>query len=423
MTSSAVLAVAADEEGRDQHHERDQDDDLDQRERAPRSRRALVVDRPARLGAAAGRGFAAASARGRAAGRRAAGAAAACGACVPLSSLPGVTGIAGGRGPPAKGQPEESRTRHQPSSMPRIPQRGRECQCRQPGSPMSSLETITQRWRSAGRRSSARAGRGWPPRRRPGGPSSAWASRSRSASASRMRSSSPIESTRGPPTAPTPHSSPRRGKAEANSSPSSRSSRAIWRRRSVAREALGGGRDEPPPASARLPASGPSRVLEQFGQGPRSSPWRILTAAGPRRRARAPPRPRSPGTPADLDRDQQRALGLRGRRPAPRPSAPNSSASGRCGVGDHQRPGGQLARAALERLAGRRSAGSRAAPRPGRRRRRAAPTPDSMIAIVSASSSRLRLLKPPCFIRSSASSSTGVRCSSGSRPMWRKKTR
>ena len=49
----------------------------------------------------------------------------------------------GGRSPSAKGQPEETLTRHQPSSMPSTPQRGVECQCWQPGSPMSSLETRT----------------------------------------------------------------------------------------------------------------------------------------------------------------------------------------------------------------------------------------------------------------------------------------
>ena len=88
-------------------------------------------------------------------------------------------------------------------------------------------------------------------------PSSAWASRSRRASASRTRSSSPVDSTRGPPTAPTRHSNPRRGKAEANSSPSRRSRSAICRRRSsrASRSALsadlGARRRTPPIRSVR----------------------------------------------------------------------------------------------------------------------------------------------------------------------------
>ena len=51
---------------------------------------------------------------------------------------------AGGRRPRHNGQPEESLTRHHPISIPSRPQRGRECQWRQPGSPMSSLEMRTQ---------------------------------------------------------------------------------------------------------------------------------------------------------------------------------------------------------------------------------------------------------------------------------------
>ena len=69
----------------------------------------------------------------------------------------------GGRRPSANGQPEESFTRHQPISIPRMPQRGRECQWRQTGSPMFSAETLTQRSPAADRRSSTRAGRGSPP--------------------------------------------------------------------------------------------------------------------------------------------------------------------------------------------------------------------------------------------------------------------
>ena len=43
----------------------------------------------------------------------------------------------------ANGQPELTTTRHQFKSIPRKPQRGRTCQSRQPGSPMSSWLTRT----------------------------------------------------------------------------------------------------------------------------------------------------------------------------------------------------------------------------------------------------------------------------------------
>jgi len=46
-------------------------------------------------------------------------------------------------------------------------------------------------------------------------------------------------------------------------------------------------------------------------------------------------------------------------------------------------------------------------------------TPDSIIAIVRASSSRFRETNPPFSIRSRTACSGGVGCSSGSRPMCR----
>ena len=50
-------------------------------------------------------------------------------------------------------------------------------------------------------------------------------------------------------------------------------------------------------------------------------------------------------------------------------------------------------------------------------------TPVSTVAIVSASAGMPRLTKAPSWSRSRASCSTGVRVRSGSRPIWRKKTR
>ena len=134
--------------------------------------------------------------------------------------------------PQAKGQPEESLTRHQPTSMPSRPHRGRECQCLQLRSPTSSALTWTQRC-SAGsaiiRSTRARLLSSTSARRA----ISARAPKSRSDSASLIDSSSAIPSTRGPPAAPTFHSMPSRGKVEAKSSASCPSRLAIWRRRSA----------------------------------------------------------------------------------------------------------------------------------------------------------------------------------------------
>ncbi len=115
-----------------EHHDADQHRDLDQRERAPRraagARRAAAARPRVPPGADAGAG-----ARG---GR----------GCPARRRFLRFLAHAGGRGPSAKGQPLETLTRHQPRSMPRMPQRGRECQCLHSRSPTSSLETRTQRY-------------------------------------------------------------------------------------------------------------------------------------------------------------------------------------------------------------------------------------------------------------------------------------
>ena len=192
----------------------DQDDELDQRERAPGRRRSLLLDRRRRgFGAGFGLPPRRCSAAGRRRGRGAAG------ALAPLAlrhQLELVAAEAGGRSPAANGQPEESLTRHQPKSIPRMPQRGRECQCRQP----RLADVLVARPAPSGARSGAaiiaRAAPGSPPRRRPAGRARPGRRADATASASRTRSSSPIESTRGPPTAPTLHSMPaaREGRGE-----------------------------------------------------------------------------------------------------------------------------------------------------------------------------------------------------------------
>ena len=120
------VPLAADEEAADEQHQRDQDHQLHERERPPGRRRPLVGR--ATRARACGRGFAA----GRGGGGRS-------------TALLALRAHGRGRRASANGQPEESLTRHQPISIPRMPHRGRECQWRQPGSPMSSSETRTQR--------------------------------------------------------------------------------------------------------------------------------------------------------------------------------------------------------------------------------------------------------------------------------------
>ena len=95
------------------------------------------------------------------------------------------------------------------------------------------------------------------------------------------------------------------------------------------------------------------------------------------------------------------------------------------GVGHDDAPGREVGRVlALPQALARRRAAQPQRARPAARRR--APTPGRRSrprATSSASSSGPRETKPPCTRRSSAAASTGVRCASGSRPTWRKKTR
>ena len=60
------------------------------------------------------------------------------------------------------GQPLEITTRHQLANIPRMPPRGRTWKLLQPGSPMSALDTRTQRC-ARGRAASPRSARGRPP--------------------------------------------------------------------------------------------------------------------------------------------------------------------------------------------------------------------------------------------------------------------
>ncbi len=96
-------------------------------------------------------------------------------------------------------------------------------------------------------------------------------------------------------------------------------------------------------------------------------------------------------------------------------TSPNRTASGRSSPATTSRPRGTSSPACAAR--------SRRPPSTAAASSAHTGTLVSITAIVIASSSRLRLRKPPCFMRSTASASTGMRCSSGSSPMWRKKMR
>ena len=242
-----------------------------------------------------------------------------------------------------------------------------------------------------------------PPRRRPGGR----ARPARRAAAPRARReparARPSRACAGRRRRRPPTRCPRRGKAEAKSSPSSRSSGAdlapqVARARGarVARDRrVGCGRPAGAPVTSRRLCSSSSGTCNP------PSGTRRLRRRSLRRAVTLPPASHSASSTAivgdapDLDRDQQRALGLRARRRARSPVAPKSSASGRSLVGDHQR-----ARRAARRAGPRAPRPASVAripggPRPASASKARSATPDSTIAIVSASSSRLWLLKPP----------------------------
>ena len=285
-----------------------------------------------------------------------------------------------------------------------MPQRGRECQCRSRARRCPASETITAavllrggdhrlEQPAVGLLDVGLAGELRAARRADAAPS-----------ASRTRSSSPVESTRGPPTAPTCHSIPRRGKAEANSLAEAALEPRDLAAQVVARAPLGGldrGRYRRPAEGRRCDRLA---VFEHFGHSAPRGPvadGRILNPALPsnprgcRRPATAPPRRRSRAP-------RRRWIATSIVRVVLRPDARVARGGAEqqrqraLVVGDHQRARRELARAGPRAAPRRRSAGCPAHRRRGRRRRRAAATPDSMIAIVSASSSRLWLTKPPC---------------------------
>ncbi len=121
--------VTADDQADDEEDDPDEDADLDQRERAPRRGRAGVLcRRTLALGCLAR--------HSRLRLNRC------CLTRLARALLALLAGhqVLGAASPSANGQPEESLTRHQPRSIPRMPKRGRECQCLHSRSPTSSFE-------------------------------------------------------------------------------------------------------------------------------------------------------------------------------------------------------------------------------------------------------------------------------------------
>ena len=238
------------------------------------------------------------------------------------------------------------------------------------------------------RRSSPRAGRGWAPRSRRAGRARPAPSRSLAASASRTRSSSATPSTRGPPTAPTLQSIPWRGKAEANSSPSRRSSSAIWRRRSLAGPALRAEvdalrvaeqgvqgldrRSDESPASISSTSLGHEGLPSPESTSRHSS--RASSSVARRRRARSPPRRRCRARPSPARRERSFASCV-GVTPRPAAIAPNSSASGRASSAITSVPSGSSPGRPSSAFARLRLADPEPALGRGRRRRRAGPLP------------------------------------------------
>ena len=219
---------------------------------------------------------------------------------------------------------------------------------------------------------------------------------------------------------------PRRGKVVANSSASWRSRRAIWRRSSIRaslrirerpgheRRTLGTGAVSGRPFPAyriefeKSGHAGPfpiavvaivTTVMATDAGWPASGQSAERIASATSQSASSTAISGTPATPIATSRvrsvsGDDAASG--GRRPEEQRQRPQL-------VGDHQRPGGQVAGPALQRLA--LDAGGRivrASPQRSASKARSA-TPDSMIASVSASSSRLRLTNPPFSIRSRVS--------------------
>ena len=304
-----------------------------------------------------------------------------------------------------------------------MPQRGRECQWRQPGSPMSSLETRTQRWRSGS--AITRSSR---PRLASSCGAAARELALGLAEADDERVADPLElggaehprAADGADPPLDPLAGKRRGEElaqlDARGARSGGAARSRARRSDPVRAAPNERRGCGALTGARTPVSISLRSSGTVLLPPASGT--SLHRAGSRRRSQIASSTAISGTPATPIAHKSvrsgpladaAAVGGGPEQQPQRPLARRRSPASRCGSSPG-RPS-SASPSADGRIPGGRSTRSASNARSATR--------DSTIAIVSASSSRLRLTKPPCFIRSSTSASTGVGCSSGSSPMWR----
>ena len=269
-----------------------------------------------------------------------------------------------------------------------MPQRGRECQWRQPGSPMSSLETITQRWRSG-------AAIICSSRPRLASSISALAAELGAglAKAQRERVADPFEladaEQAGPAGGADTPLDPVRGRRSRRARPArargGRSDGEDPRGRGVGRRRVGASGIRT--RRLRRRHLGP---LEHFGQGTHPKPRVPRIGLGQSRGGIlvSSPNHRAGRRCASHSASSIAIVGhalapiatsivrcVFGLTPRPAAVAPKSSDSGRSLVGDHQRSRRELARPALERLAGLGRANPGPARRPGRRRRPAARPP------------------------------------------------
>ena len=371
------------EEAGDDEHERDEDEQLAERERRPRCLGRLLHAR-ARPRRRRGPARAAQRCAARARRRRAF--------------------VSDGPCQEANGQPEESLTCHHPISMPIRPRRGRTCQTPQPCSPRSRLATRTNLWRPGSQQH--------PLEQRAAGLLALAALGQRSA---RLGQALGQRVADGLELAQRQHA------------------RAIRRACRDLRLAV---RER---ADQRVGDLGLQRgdLAAQRARAARSSTGAKQPARGSDLQHAAESTPtahlRSPNKRL-LDVQLGHARHGDGEQPQARRAAARAAARrdvaeehrhGVARIGHHQTAGRQVRRVLplpqpLARARGAQAQRTverarRRAPRPGR--------PVSTSAISSASSSTPREVKPPCIRRSSTAASTGVRCTSGSMPTWRKNAR
>ncbi len=339
----------------------------------------------------------------------------------------------GADSPLANGQPEDSLTRHQPISIPRMPQRGRECHWRQPGSPTSSADTRTHRWRCGlGDHRLEQAAVRLLDLAAPAQLGLSLAQPRGERVAHPLQLGDP-EHPRPADRADRSSRSPAGGRPRRTARRAAARAAPIWRRRSWrARRSVRSSRAGRETAASRASTGAGDESLASISSSSSGTrpPFAGIDVA-PLYPLVDPTSAQHVGGEPDrlldgdvghalhLHGDQQSFASSAGSRPRPAATAPNRSASGLASSAITRVPDGRSPGRPSSASPGLASGGCRAGPRTRSASKARSATPDSMIAIVSASSSRFWLTNPPRLIRSRATASTGVCCSSGSRPMWR----